>query len=546
MAEMKTLNTRIKLKYDLHTEWMKPEKDPVLLEGEIALAKVETAQTDAKTGVVKYVPSILMKVGDGTSKYSELGFTYGLAADVADWAKAEAKPVYAANEITGIADYIADYVSTEMGIEVDTDTQYQIVANGTNGFKLQSKGKGETAWADVEGSTFTVDFTAVNNEISGIKTILGDVTSLSEKFAEYDDRATVEGKIKEVADDLAEYVEANDEAVKANTDDIAAIKEGATITTFKGIEDALAGKQAAGDYATKAEAQGYANAKDEAIAAALAAGEGAQDGVDALNEKVDLAAGETVKGLIDAAKSAAISDATAHVAGVNAKIAALEGLVGENNIPEELAKLETKADADAFKEEVAQYETNNDTRVKAIEDDYLKAADKKSLQDQIDLIMENPDTEGVKNSIKEFTQYITDHGTIAEGFRTDIDKNKDDIAAIAADYLKAADKTELSGSINGLDGRLDTAEGEIDTLQADIVNKATKDELAAVEAKLPGEGTVPEYVAAEIGKLEINTYAKAADLEALDDKVDTLKIEDLGQAENTYIVFDCGTASTII
>ena len=173
MAEQKTLNTRIKLKYDLHTEWMKPENDPVLLAGEIAIAKVETAQTDPDTGLVNYVPSILMKVGDGEHKYSELGFTYARSADVSAWAKAETKPTYAADEITGIDAYIAAYVNDQMGISVDTDTQYKIVANGTNGFKLQSKGKTDpdTAWADVEGSTFAVDFTAVNNEIDGIKTV---------------------------------------------------------------------------------------------------------------------------------------------------------------------------------------------------------------------------------------------------------------------------------------------------------------------------------------------------------------------------------------
>lgn len=45
------------------------------------------------------------------------------------------------------------------------------------------------------------------------------------------------------------------------------------------------------------------------------------------------------------------------------------------------------------------------------------------LQTQINTIMNNPDTEGVINSINEFTQYIADHGEIAEGFRTDIDAN---------------------------------------------------------------------------------------------------------------------------
>lgn len=95
-----------------------------------------------------------------------------------------------------------------------------------------------------------------------------------------------------------------------------------------------------------------------------------------------------------------------------------------------------------------------ETRLAAVEADYLKSADKttlneaialkadktaleaeveraeaaeESLQTQINTIMNNPDTEGVINSINEFTQYISDHGEIAEGFRTDIDANADAI-----------------------------------------------------------------------------------------------------------------------
>ena len=542
MADMKTLNTRIKLKYDLHTEWMKPEKDPVLLAGEIAIAKVETAQTDPDTGLVNYVPSILMKVGDGEHKYSELGFTYARSADVSEWAKAASKPVYAATEITGIDAYIAAYVNEQMGISVDTDTQYQIVADGVNSFKLQSKGKTDETWADVEGSTFTVDFTTVNGKITAIEENIGEI-NFAEEFAKYElagAAATEAGKVQTALD---EYKETNDEAVKANTDAIAAIVDGDNINTFKAVETAIAGiHQAAGDYATKTEAQGYADAKDEAIAAAKKAGDDAQAGVNALNTKVDLAEGETVKGLIETAKGEAISAATAHVEGVTDRLDAIEDNIGETNIAEEFAKYETLANANEFKAEVAQYKTNNDARVKAIEDDYLTSADKTSLQDQINLIMENPDTEGVKNSINEFTQYITDHGTIAEGFRTDIDKNKEDIAAITADYLKTADKTELSGLIGGLDTRLGTAEGEIDALQTDIVTKATKDELNAVAERLP-EGAVADYVTEQLTPVtnSITTLDNS-----LANIAKTGNIDDLVQTANTYIVFDCGTASTVI
>lgn len=49
------------------------------------------------------------------------------------------------------------------------------------------------------------------------------------------------------------------------------------------------------------------------------------------------------------------------------------------------------------------------------------------VQSQINTIMNNPDTEGVIDSINEFTQYIEDHGTIAEGMRVDINNKVDKI-----------------------------------------------------------------------------------------------------------------------
>ena len=100
------------------------------------------------------------------------------------------------------------------------------------------------------------------------------------------------------------------------------------------------------------------------------------------------------------------------------------------------------------------------TDVDAIKADYLKAADKtelsnaiaaeaeraagveESLQTQINTIMNNPDTEGVINSINEFTQYIADHGEIAEGFRTDIDANAEAIEDLAEEVAATYETKE--------------------------------------------------------------------------------------------------------
>jgi hypothetical protein len=88
----KTLKTRIKNRYDSLTNWSKDGVE--LLQGEIALVKVETEQIDQATGDVVKVPAFLMKVGengtDGKPKaFSSLPWMSALAADVYDWAKTE-------------------------------------------------------------------------------------------------------------------------------------------------------------------------------------------------------------------------------------------------------------------------------------------------------------------------------------------------------------------------------------------------------------------------------------------------------------------------
>lgn len=89
----KTLNTRIKLKYDTLANWT--SANPVLLAGEVAVVSVPTG------GSLQQVtpPAIVFKVGDGTTKFNTLPYASGLAADVYAWAKAATKPSYTAGEV---------------------------------------------------------------------------------------------------------------------------------------------------------------------------------------------------------------------------------------------------------------------------------------------------------------------------------------------------------------------------------------------------------------------------------------------------------------
>lgn len=147
-----TLNTRIQLKYDTYENWT--TNNPVLLAGEVAVTTVQSAQAP-----VSQVPAILFKVGDGTNNFNTLNWASAIAADVYPWAKASVKPTYQASEIEGLEDYISGQIE-------DTDTQYQIIASGTNGIQLQSRPKTGGTWSDV-GSPITITYTLETGTTNG-------------------------------------------------------------------------------------------------------------------------------------------------------------------------------------------------------------------------------------------------------------------------------------------------------------------------------------------------------------------------------------------
>lgn len=136
----KTLSTRIKSKIDTLSNWQ--TASTVLFAGEIGVATIAAnavlpSDLSALTG---HLPAIVIKVGDGTKVWNELPYLSAFGADVYDWAKAENKPAYAATEITGLTDFISGEIN-------DTNTQYSFsYNNGTNQLVIQKKDVKDTGF----------------------------------------------------------------------------------------------------------------------------------------------------------------------------------------------------------------------------------------------------------------------------------------------------------------------------------------------------------------------------------------------------------------
>ena len=85
MAE-KRFDTRILLKYDSLANWNSSEL--ILKAGEVAIATVPAAEVESKeNGIITPPAAVIIKVGDDKSTFAQLPIVSGLAADVYSWAK---------------------------------------------------------------------------------------------------------------------------------------------------------------------------------------------------------------------------------------------------------------------------------------------------------------------------------------------------------------------------------------------------------------------------------------------------------------------------
>lgn len=499
----KTFNTRLKLKYDTYTNWH--TKNPVLLAGELAICVVPADSNQATNE-----PTVLMKCGDGTKKFNELGWISGLSADVYGWAKSENKPTYSANEITGLADYISGEIQ-------DTNTIFKLEADAENGRKLYLYSKevnGE--WGTTPVSTITIP-----------ETVYTLVTG------------TANG------------------TVKFNGEDVAVKGLGSAAYTDSTAYDANGAAQTAED-----NAKVYADGKDAAIAAAKKAGTDAQGAVDALSGKVGtVPENKTIVEMISDAQAAATYNDTEVKAGIKANADAITKLNGtsavegsvDKKVADAINEFATKVSDDktvnTFKELIdyaaahqGEYSTlsgevqTNTTAIETLNgtgagsvtktvNDAVEAA-QATLQGNIDKKVDAVEGKGLSTN-----DYTTDEKNKLEGIASGAQVNVIETVKVNGVALtpagKAVDVTVPTGALADKDkvAKADLADALKTEIEGKLNSSAVTGDLLTHNAS--------EFAAANHN--HDDTYSK------LDHNH---KIEDLEQS--AYIIFDCGTASTII
>lgn len=261
MAEI-TLKTRLLNKYNQSIA-----ASEVLGKGEIHFEPVSIPV--GSTGATE--TAVLMKVGDGSTTYENLKYVAARAADVYDWAKAADKPIYKAEEIDGLSDYISGEIKDTnttytfaivdgqlvvKSKEVDSETLTEVakldfltpdeLTNVLSDYVTNSvfdayKEANSQALADAksEGKTYTdtelgkASLNAKNYTDSEVATALADAKSYAKDYADGLDqeiRDDVEGHVSEkITEAKTEVNKYTDDKVKALADQVGAVPEGSTV-----------------------------------------------------------------------------------------------------------------------------------------------------------------------------------------------------------------------------------------------------------------------------------------------------------------------------
>ena len=359
------------------------------------------------------------------------------------------------------------------------------------------------------------------NAISGLETLVGtipegatattivgyinektaDVTSGTE-FIKLTNRVTAtEGEIDALQTAIADggsVANAIADAKKAGTDAATAVTnlaDGQVKTNKEAIE--AINNESTG---ILAQAKTYADGKDAAIAEAKNAADTAQAGVNALKNTIDSAVEAVTADLDYTATGMAKSKTIKSLTQVDGKINA------------EFEDIEITQSQVAGLGDTLTTITNTGLallgRVETIEDDYLKASDKNTLEAAIKTEKDRLDTflsaaevgEAAIDTLKEIQDYIASDGNAASEMATNIGKNAAAIEGLQSTVGKAAQGEEAAtGLFKAIADEKTRAEGVEATLaQADADNlKAAKD-----------------YADQKISDLGITDYVKQTDLDS--------------------------------
>lgn len=288
----------------------------------------------------------------------------------------------------------------------------------------------------------------------------GQVKTNKEDIAKLNGDVNTDGSVAKAIATAKAGIDADIDAVEAkadkNAEDIAAINNGTT-----GI--LAQAKQYTNDEVAKV--QGDVNELETYVGTFTAS-----EGVDTVVKYIDA---KTANIASDATVNALADRVTQAEKDIDAIEADYLKAADKTELAEDIADVQTALTQEIERADAA--EKANAAAIKAISDDYLKTADKTALQDQItananaiEVLTEGIDAEKV-DGVKDLIDYVEKHGPEVTGMKEDI-----------------ADNAE---AIEGVAGRVDTLESEMDAVEGAVATKAEKTYVDEKVEALTGEDT---------------------------------------------------------
>jgi FtsZ-binding cell division protein ZapB len=480
-VNVKTIETRLQLKYDTYANWTNENLGDnkgaklVLLPGEIGICTIgDTAETGSAHATTN--PTVLFKVGDGVTPFKTLKWASALAADVYGWAKAETVSFNATNKRVEFktGEDVIHHVDLSHFAEASTVSDHNTrIADieavlGLLGGEGEGEGDGENK-----------------------KSIPEQIADIVEKLGVIQGADTVEGSIAKALKDA-----------KAYTDEVVGTKaDGETAATGlrKEIADAQAAAVASANANTATEV-GKLNAKDAELAGEITRVEGLVTTEATNRENADKAITDIIGEGLTTTDTVAVKVKAAQDA-ADAAQADVDALVAENG-----AVTKNTADIAQLKSDLSTETSERKAADKAL-DDRLK---------EVEAFFEGAakDGEGLDNALDklvEIQEYLSGDGTAAGDLVGQVSANAQaiktlqDTLADGGDFEKRVDAVEASASANA---------GNIKTLQ----------DLTAGDY---GEGTIKDAIdaAAAKGQKGIDDAKSASDAaKAAQDDVDALAL----------------------
>ena len=476
MAE-KTLNTRIKLKYDSYANWT--SKNPKLLAGEVAVVYIASGNTQEVNSIT--APQVLFKVGDGKSLFNALPWTSAKAADVYSWAKKDKLEVVAAsgdkagNVIASVGwdaengkfIYTTASVATSEGMATLTDN-----LNTLKGRVDTHDGLLSGLRTDVDKKVAQADYNTKIGELEGA------ISGLNTSVETLNGADTVEGSVKKsIKTAIDSEVTNRNNAIENAVNTEKGLRESADNALSNRIADYETNKSS---FATKSEAQ-----EEQGRVNGLINGIGER--IDSVDERID-------------GVDESIGDINEAIEGINTKVTTLIGSDDNKSVrtiaAEELAaklitsdaqeSLDTLEEIAAWIQEHPGSASEMNAQIGANKEaiETLNGADTvtgsvaKTVKDAV--AAETSRAEGIESGLNTRIGVVEGYFENGAAKTATTAANATKLGGQEASYyaVKGEVTTALgtlsgsietvSGSVTSLDTRVTTAEGKITTLEGDV------------------------------------------------------------------------------